>query len=65
MAQQKMYTENTKKDIKLGNLICSIGIILGIWMLFYPNQASLGVIFIVIGVVGGIYYRLKKWWEHG
>jgi len=65
MGQRKVYTEHTKKGIKFGNLLASLGIIVGFFMLFSKDNAELGVIFIVIGILAGFYYRICNWWQHG
>ncbi|MCF7943853.1 MAG: zinc ribbon domain-containing protein [Spirochaetia bacterium] len=69
--QQKVFVEETSKDIKIvniiGAIIATIGMLIIIISLvsldFYTVWFGFAVLFfgIIVGVVSGV----KKWWHHG
>ena len=63
MSQKKVYIEQTKKDIKIGKMICWFLFFFGLY--YISQDASAGGLIIILSICGSIYYSIKRWWDHG
>jgi hypothetical protein len=64
MSQRKVYIEHTHKSIKVGNIIASILIVVGVLMLFGGKDVGISVVLIGVGILMGWWYKIKQWWMH-
>lgn len=55
--------EQTSKDLKAGVLVASLGIIMGILIMFANPQ--FGLVIAIISVVVMIFFKIAIWWNHG